>query len=180
MARKFRSMSSFRFHALSPLDLPAPSTPTRSRAHLRPSALAEPAPTSDTVEKLPNQSIPGRPSECRTRRIHPPKLAPTPILRAGTDSNSFFMINRRDLLRMGFCAGAGLLPAARKVLAAQAAAVHSGMRMPMPTAQLPPVAAIQQSPPVALASYVTPLSIPPVIRPGAAPVHVHLRPFRHK
>ncbi len=90
------------------------------------------------------------------------------------------MINRRDLLRMGICAGAGLLPAARKVLAAQAAAAHSGMNMPMPKAQLPPVAAIQQSPPVALASFVTPLSIPPVIRPGAAPVHVHLRPFRHK
>ncbi|MGD0506676.1 MAG: multicopper oxidase [Terriglobales bacterium] len=37
-------------------------------------------------------------------------------------------------------------------------------------------------PPVTLASYVTPLAIPPVIRPrpGAAPVQIHMRPFRHQ
>jgi spore coat protein A len=90
------------------------------------------------------------------------------------------MINRRDLLRMGFCAGAGFLTVPQKLLA-QTAALHSGMNMPAsPRVLQGPATA--SAPPVALASYVTPLSIPPTIRPkvGAAPVPIHMRPFRQK
>jgi len=92
------------------------------------------------------------------------------------------MINRRDLLRLGLCAGAGLLAAPRKLLS-QTATMPSGMSMPVGNPQASPSSAIHQgAPPITLASYVTPLSIPPVIRPqaGAAPVQIHMRPFRHK
>lgn len=46
----------------------------------------------------------------------------------------------------------------------------------------PGPAAYPAPPPVALASYVTPLAIPSVIRPkpGAAPIQIHMRPFRHQ
>jgi spore coat protein A len=91
------------------------------------------------------------------------------------------MINRRDLLRMGLCAGAGLLAAPRELLA-QAVAPQFGMNMPVANPQGSPGPATHQAPPVELASYSTPLTIPPVIRPraGAAPVQIHMRPFRHK
>jgi spore coat protein A len=91
------------------------------------------------------------------------------------------MINRRDLLRMGFCAGAGLLVAPRELLA-QAATAQAGMNMAGAKPQAPPGTASHRTPPITLASYVTPLSIPPVIHPpaGAAPVQIHMRPFRHK
>jgi spore coat protein A, manganese oxidase len=91
------------------------------------------------------------------------------------------MINRRDLLRMGFCAGAGILARPRDLLA-QVVAPQSGMSMPGGNTPAPPSLAAHQVPPVALASYVTPLSIPPVIRPqsGSAPVQIHMLPFRHK
>ena len=91
-------------------------------------------------------------------------------------------LNRRDLLRMGLGAGAGLLTA-RGELLAQAAALHSGMNMPAVNPQASPgPATLPAQPPVTLASYVTRLSIPPVIRPqaGAAPIQIHMRPFRHK
>jgi spore coat protein A, manganese oxidase len=81
---------------------------------------------------------------------------------------------------MGFCAGAGLVAVPRELLA-QAVAMP-GMNMPA-NPQFPPVKATSQlPPPISLASYVTPLSIPPIIRPpaGAAPVQIHMRPFRHK
>ena len=89
-------------------------------------------------------------------------------------------LNRRDLLRVGLCAGAGLLPAARRLLAQSAP--HSGMSMPVAGAQVPSVPAMPQPHPVALESYVTPLAIPPVIRPraGAPPVQIHMSPFRHQ
>jgi spore coat protein A len=90
------------------------------------------------------------------------------------------MINRRDLLRLGFCAGAGFMAAPRELLA-QAAAMKSGMNMRAASAQVPPdPAAHQASPPVTLASYVTPLSIPRVIRPQTAPVSISMRPFLHR
>jgi spore coat protein A, manganese oxidase len=91
------------------------------------------------------------------------------------------MISRRDLLRIGFYTGAGLLAAPRKLLT-QAASSQSGMNMPGAGAQGPPAPALPQGPAVTLASFVTPLSIPPVIRPkaGSAPVQIHMRPFHHK
>jgi spore coat protein A, manganese oxidase len=91
------------------------------------------------------------------------------------------MINRRDLLRMGLCASAGLLARPRNVLA-QSAAAQSSMVMPAatPQATTSPANYPAGPPPVQLASYVTPLSIPPVSRPGAAPVPIHMRAFRHK
>jgi len=82
---------------------------------------------------------------------------------------------------MGLCAGAGLLAAPRKLLT-QSAAQHSGMNMAVTNLQPSPTPAIHQPPPIALASYVTPLAIPPVIRPqpGAKPLQIHMRQFRHK
>ena len=82
---------------------------------------------------------------------------------------------------MGFYAGAGLMAAPRELFA-QTAVGHSGMNMPVATAQasgnLAPHAVL---PPVKLASYVTPLSIPPIIRPPSAkPVEIQMRPFRHR
>jgi spore coat protein A, manganese oxidase len=92
------------------------------------------------------------------------------------------MMNRRDLLRIGFCAGAGLLPAARKILA-QTSPLHSGMNMPMAAPQTAPNIPSHPTPqPVELTSFVTPLSIPPVIRPraGSEPIPIQIRPFLHK
>src|SRR5580692_3420908 len=89
------------------------------------------------------------------------------------------MINRRDVLRMGLSAGAGLLAAPRRLLAQ---AAMQGMNMPGTNPQVAAGPPTQPSPPpVALASYVTPLAIPSVIspRPGAAPVQIHMRPFHH-
>ena len=90
------------------------------------------------------------------------------------------MINRRDVLRMGLSAGAGLLAAPRRLLAQ---AAMQGMNMPGTNPQVAAGPPTQPSPPaVALASYVTPLAIPSVIspRPGAPPVQIHMRPFRHQ
>jgi spore coat protein A len=90
------------------------------------------------------------------------------------------MINRRDVLRMGLSAGAGLLAAPRRLLAQ---AAMQGMNMPGTNPQVAAGPPAQPSPPpVALASYVTPLAIPSVIspRPGAPPVQIHMRPFRHQ
>ena len=90
-------------------------------------------------------------------------------------------LNRRELLRLGLTAGAGLL-ATRKMLA-QAAGMPSGMNMPAARPQVSPSSAPHPAPPaIQLASYVTPLSIPPVIRPkdGGAPIQIHMRPFRHR
>ena len=58
-----------------------------------------------------------------------------------------------------------------------------GMNMPSINPQVAAGPPAQPSPPpVALASYVTPLAIPSVIspRPGAPPVQIHMRPFRHQ
>jgi spore coat protein A len=81
---------------------------------------------------------------------------------------------------MGLSAGAGLLASPRNLLAQ---AMQSGMIMPTANQQgSAGPAAHPAPPPVTLASYVTPLAIPPVIRPrpGAAPVQIHMRPFRHQ
>jgi spore coat protein A len=90
------------------------------------------------------------------------------------------MINRRDLLRMGFCAGAGFWVPRSKLLAQ--ATAQSGMSMPVAgPANASPTHTAQMQPAIPLASYVTPLSIPPVIRPQAgATVPIHMRPFHHK
>src|SRR5208282_5700895 len=89
-------------------------------------------------------------------------------------------LSRRDLLRMGAYAGAGLLAPRRGVLA-QAAASHSGMNMLAATPKAAGQASAPVPPPVTLASYVTALSIPPVIRPKpGAPVQIRMRPFRQK
>src|ERR1700677_4775073 len=90
------------------------------------------------------------------------------------------MINRRDVLRMGLSAGAGLLAAPRKLLAQTA---MPGMNMASASPQPTPTRPAQPAPqPMALASYVTPLAIPAVIRPhaGGAPTPIHIRPFRHR
>jgi spore coat protein A len=87
------------------------------------------------------------------------------------------MLNRRDILRIGLSAGAGLVAAPGKLLAQM-----SGMAMPAASPQTSPLPpAHLGAPSVALASYVTPLSIPPVIRPrpGVAPLNINMRPFRH-
>jgi spore coat protein A len=81
---------------------------------------------------------------------------------------------------MGLSAGAGLLAAPRRLLAQ---AAMQGMNMPSINPQVAAGPPAQPSPPpVALASYVTPLAIPSVIspRPGAPPVQIHMRPFRHQ
>jgi spore coat protein A len=81
---------------------------------------------------------------------------------------------------MGLSAGAGLLAAPRRLLAQ---AAMQGMNMPGTNPQVAAGPPAQPSPPpVALASYVTPLAIPSVIspRPGAPPVQIHMRPFRHQ
>jgi spore coat protein A len=81
---------------------------------------------------------------------------------------------------MGLSAGAGLLASPRNLLAQ---AMQSGMIMPTANQQgSAGPAAHPAPPPVTLASYVTPLAIPPVVRPrpGAAPVQIHMRPFRHQ
>jgi spore coat protein A, manganese oxidase len=87
------------------------------------------------------------------------------------------MINRRDLLRMGLCAGAGVLAEPKQLLAESTV----GMNMPSANSNQTSGRAVHPAPPpIALASYVTPLAIPPVICPGAAPVQIHMRPFRHR
>jgi spore coat protein A len=79
---------------------------------------------------------------------------------------------------MGLAAGAGFWAAPRQLLAQVA---MPGMNMPRANPQvLPGPPAHRAPPPIALASYVTPFSIPPVIRPGAAPVQIRMRPFRHR
>jgi spore coat protein A, manganese oxidase len=90
-------------------------------------------------------------------------------------------MNRRDLLRMGLCAGAGFLTTPRQLLA-QAADSHSHMNM---LGANPKTAALQSAssaPPVTLPSYVTPLSIPPVIRPHESGnlAHIRMRAFQQK
>jgi spore coat protein A len=79
------------------------------------------------------------------------------------------MINRRDVLRMGVFAGAGLLAAKKSAFA------WSKSRSSL-------AAAHEVRPAGALPSYVTPLAVPPVLRPqaGGAPLQVHMRPFLHK
>ncbi len=95
------------------------------------------------------------------------------------------MLNRRDLLRMGLCASAGLVAVPKNVLA-QAVSPSSAMNMPgmgapASSSMASPGAAIPQIPPVALASYVTPLAVPPVIRPQSGKlVQIAMRPFRHQ
>jgi spore coat protein A len=98
-------------------------------------------------------------------------------------------LSRRELLRMGLCAGAGLVAGPRRLLAQQADASHSinpgmnaGMKMG-PTSEAGAIPEFHQAEAAgALASYVTPLSIPPVLRPkpGAGPVPVRIVPFQHK
>jgi spore coat protein A, manganese oxidase len=90
------------------------------------------------------------------------------------------MMNRRDLLRMGLCAGAGFLTT--RQLLAQAADSHSHMNM---LGANPKAAALQSAssaPAVTLPSYVTPLSIPPIIRPHESGnfAHIHMRSFQQK
>jgi spore coat protein A, manganese oxidase len=88
------------------------------------------------------------------------------------------MIKRREVLRMGLSAGAGLVAAPRQILAQ---AITHAMNMPATSPQVSPPASVDQGPlPVALTSYVTPLSIPPVIRPGVSTVSIQMRPFRHR
>jgi spore coat protein A, manganese oxidase len=74
-------------------------------------------------------------------------------------------VNRRDLLRMGLCAGTGLLTRQSRAFDA----------LPKAAGQAPAVAK--------LASYVDPLPIPPIIRPSSnteAAVLVHMTEFRQK
>jgi spore coat protein A len=86
---------------------------------------------------------------------------------------------------MGFCAGAGLLAAPRR-LPAQQAGMSSGMNPGMTMGPNPAHAAgipefHEAQPAGPLPSYVTPLSIPPVIRPQAGvTVPIRMVPFQHK
>jgi spore coat protein A, manganese oxidase len=90
------------------------------------------------------------------------------------------MLTRRELLRMGFCAGAGAL-GARQSLFAQSAALHSTMNMSAPKASAARGAQAVEPAPVSLASYVTPLEIRERVRPkpGVA-IPIQMRPFQHK
>ncbi len=89
-------------------------------------------------------------------------------------------LNRRALLQIGLSTGAGLLANPLSLLAQTA---MPGMKMPVANPPITPVSPVAPGPPpVALASYETPLAIPPIIkpRPGAAPVHISMRPFHHR
>jgi len=94
-------------------------------------------------------------------------------------------LSRRDLLRMGFCAGAGLLSTPRR-LSAQQASLSSGMQssgMNMgQNAQHASVPEFHEAQPAGpLASYVTPLAVPLVIRPQpGVTVPIRMVPFQHK
>jgi spore coat protein A, manganese oxidase len=89
-------------------------------------------------------------------------------------------LSRRDLLRMGVSASAGLLAGHRRLLAQQVGmssamkignAPHAGM--------VPEFHEAQAAGP--LTSYVTPLSIPPVVHPQSGlPIPVRMVPFQHK
>jgi spore coat protein A, manganese oxidase len=86
---------------------------------------------------------------------------------------------------MGVCAGAGLFPAPRRLLARQAGSTHEAMKMGPGDAPATLKVFPQAQPAGPLASYVTPLSIPPVIRPKPGsgpedPVAVRMVPFQHK
>jgi spore coat protein A, manganese oxidase len=98
-------------------------------------------------------------------------------------------VNRRELLRLGLCAGAGLLATPSELLA-QAASATPGKSTPMNMAGVSApssvdlvsqTSAIPNKPPITLASYVTPLSVPPVIRPQTGKVvQIAMRPFLHQ
>ena len=85
---------------------------------------------------------------------------------------------------MGLFAGAGVLKLPRAL--AQQAATNSAMNMKsgMNMAPSGPSAAtaLPETPAANLLPYVTPLATPLVLRPqpGAAPVEIRMRPFRHK
>ena len=94
-------------------------------------------------------------------------------------------LSRRDLLRMGLCAGAGLVAGERRLSAQQASArvgMNPGMKMG-PASHAGAIPEFHEAEPAGvLASYVTPLSIPPVLRPnaGGQAVPARLVPFEHK
>jgi spore coat protein A, manganese oxidase len=94
-------------------------------------------------------------------------------------------MNRRDVLRIGLGAGAGLLagPAIGKPKSlVQAAAPQSHMNMRGANPKASPAQIPASASPVTLPSYVTPLSIPPVLRPSpdGSPLHVRMRSFQTK
>jgi spore coat protein A len=97
----------------------------------------------------------------------------------GEPKEKYLSLSRRELLRMGLCAGAGLLATPGEL--AQNAASRSGMNMLAAAPKAAGQAVAPVPPPVTLPSYVTPLSIPPVIRPkSGATVQIRMRPFRQK
>ena len=90
-------------------------------------------------------------------------------------------LSRRDLLRMGVCAGAGLLAAPRSLLSQQAASSAMNMNMARTASHDAAMPQFHQAEPAGpLLSYVTPLSVPPVIRPQSGAVPIRMVPFRHK
>ena len=89
-------------------------------------------------------------------------------------------LSRRDLLRMGVCASAGLLAGHRRLLAQQV-----GMSSAMKIGNAPHAGVVPEfhEAPAAgpLTSYVTPLSIPPVVHAQSGlPIPVRMVPFQHK
>jgi spore coat protein A, manganese oxidase len=81
----------------------------------------------------------------------------------------FLTLTRRELLRMGAFASAGLF------------AGRQQMNMPSQPAHPPkPVDPAQLQKPVQLTPFVDPLPTPPVIRPTVAPVPIHMRAFKQK
>jgi spore coat protein A len=87
------------------------------------------------------------------------------------------MISRRDMLRIGLFASVGLLPF-KEAFPQAGMSPHGADATPAP-ATVP----VHSAGPAAieLTKFVTPLSIPPVIHGSAnAPIHVHMRAFRHK
>src|SRR5271170_4091720 len=87
-------------------------------------------------------------------------------------------MNRRELLRMSFYAGAGLFAAGKPLLGRYAA------KNPSVNTQVggPPNIAKDAQKPVNLASYVDPLPIPAVIRTSRRNeiVHVKMHSFQHR
>src|ERR1700683_2814790 len=70
-----------------------------------------------------NQTVASRNKRSFRRRIFR-----DPLGRFRRVERIFLTFSRRDLLRMGVCAGAGLFPAPRRLLARQAGATHAAMK----------------------------------------------------
>jgi spore coat protein A, manganese oxidase len=108
---------------------------------------------------------------------------PRRFLTGSTAPKGFFLsLSRRDLLRMGAYAGAGMFAPAQLVRGQQMSMPSSASPHAHSTGATPAVNPAQLQKPLHLTPYVDPLPIPPVIRPTSAgsPISIHMRSFRQK